>query len=278
MRCLRLGLACLAALAPVFGPGLAYGQAHVRDLSLEKDPTQFVGLDQRLGAALRPELTLRDEGGREVRLLEVADGKPFVLALVYYSCPRLCTEVLNGTVSCLRELSLRMGTDYHFVAVSIDPSETPELAARKRSAYLESLGERGSEAGWHFLTARSEVIAEIASTVGYRYVFDERAQQYAHASGLIVVTQEGRLSHYFYGVRYSAKDLRLALVEASAGEIGNAVDQLLLLCFHYDPTTGRYGFAIFALIRALGVATVVALACCIFVFLRRERRASPAGS
>ena len=241
------------------------------------DPTQDIGIDQRLGERVPLELIFRDEDGREVRLGDYFGERPVVVALVYYECPMLCTLVLNGMVRSFRALSLDIGEDFEIVTVSIDPTETPELALSKKEGYLASYVEGaerpGAAAGWHFLTGEQQAIDALAEAVGFRYVYDEEAGEYAHASGIMVATSEGVLSRYLYGIEYITRDLRLALVEASQGQVGSFVDQVLLLCYHYDPTTGRYGFAIMAALRTGGIATVGLIVGFVLLSLRRERRA-----
>jgi protein SCO1/2 len=196
-----------------------------------------------------------------------------VLALVYYSCPRLCTEVLNGSVRMLRAMDrLSVGTDFQFVAVSIDPKDTPDIASRKRDTYLEALGAAGRADGWHFLTGDQASITRLARTVGFRYVYDEHSGQYAHDGGIVVITPQGKVSHYFFGVEFSAFDVRLALIDAAQGKIGSIVDHILLLCLHYDPVRGQYGFWIIGALRLAGVATLAVLGIFMLRSLRREKR------
>jgi len=231
-----------------------------------------VAFDQRLGATLPLAAQVRDESGRTVTLGELMDGKPAILALVYYQCPMLCTQVLNGLASCLEVLEFDAGREFEILTVSFDARETPDLAAAKKAAYLKRYERPGADQGWHFLTADSATVREIADTAGFRFVWDEPMNQFAHASGIVVVTPEGKLSHYFYGVEYPPKDVRLSLVEASDNKIGGFVDQVLLYCFHYDPTTGKYGAAVLNLMRLAGGATVIALAAWLLTMRRRERR------
>ena len=236
-------------------------------------PLREVGFDQRLDAQVPLELEFTDENGEVVELSRYFGSKPVVLLLVYYECPMLCTQVLNGFVSALRALSLDPGEDFEIVTVSIDPRDTPTLALRKRTRYVSEYGRAEAASAWHFLTGTESSIARLADAVGFRFRFDAESNQYAHASGFVTLTPQGRVSKYFYGVEYSPRDLRLALVESSAGRIGTLVDQVLLLCYHYDPTTGKYGVAIMTLVRVLGLLTVGALGGFIVVMLRRERRA-----
>jgi protein SCO1/2 len=238
----------------------------------QKSLLSEVRFDQRLDTLLPLELTFRDERGA-VRPLRMYFGeKPVVLALVYYRCPMLCTQVLNGLVTSLRALELSAGKDFEVVLVSIDPRETPAMALKKKQSYLHRYGRPESAAGWHFLTGDQENIERLAAAVGYQYRYDPKSDQYAHASGLMVLTPQGRLARYFYGIDYPTRDLRLSLVEASAGKIGSPVDQVLLFCFHYDPATGRYGLAIVRLLRVAGMLTVAALGSFVALSLWRERR------
>ncbi len=231
-----------------------------------------VGLDQRLNEQAPLDLSFRDEVGRAVRLRDYFGKKPVVLSLVYYECPMLCTMVLNGLLRSLRAIRFDAGNQFQVVIVSIDPRETPAIAAAKKETYLGQYRRAGASEGWHFLTGAEPEIQQLARAVGFRYAYDPKTGQYAHASGVIVLTPEGKLSRYFYGIEYSARDLRLGLVEASANKIGSAVDQVLLFCYHYDPLTGKYGLIIMNLLRAAGVATVLALGSFVVVMFRRERQ------
>jgi len=231
-----------------------------------------VGIDQRLNNQVPLDLTFRDESGREVKLGEYfKPGKPVLLTLVYYECPMLCNQVLNGVVGTLDAVTFTPGKEFEVVTVSFDPREGPELAAKKKETYLKRYRREGADAGWHFLTGDKDSIDKLANSVGFRYVWDEQSQQFAHASAIMVITPEGKLSHYFYGIEYSPKDLRLALVEASKGEIGSPVDALVLYCYHYDPATGRFA-PVMAVLRAAGVLTVFGVAALMYYLTRRTRR------
>jgi protein SCO1 len=231
-----------------------------------------VGFDQRLDAQVPLEVPLRDEAGRTVHLGDYAGTRPVVLTLNYYNCPMLCTIELNGLLRSLLTLSFDVGDQFEIVTLSINPRETPALAAAKKAGYLRRYGRAGAERGWHFLTADEDSIRQVARAVGFRYVYDPKSDQYAHPAGFVILTPQGRVSRYFYGVEYPPRDLRLGLIEASAGKIGTPVDQLLLLCFHYDSSTGKYNFAIMSAIRILSVATVLALGTFMLVMFRRDRR------
>ena len=229
-----------------------------------------VGIDQKLNEQVPLDLKFRDESGQEVELGKYFGKKPVVLSLVYYNCPMLCTQVLNGMTSTFKILPFEIGNQFDVVTVSFDPRETPKLAEEKKESYLQRLGKPNAAAGWHFLTGDEASIKRLADAVGFRYTFDSATNQYAHASGIMVLTPQGKISHYFYGIEYSAKDLRLGLVEAADGKIGSRVDQLLLYCYHYDPTTGKYAWVI-NLYRWGGALTVLAMAGMLFL-LRRPRR------
>lgn len=236
--------------------------------------TEHVGIDQNLGAELDLELPFLDESGRDVRLGEYFDERPVVLVLAYYECPQLCTMVLNGTLQSLRAIrAYDCGRDYEVVVISIDPGESPELARAKRDAYVAEYGRAGAEEGWHFLVGPEASIRSVADAAGFRYVYDPKTDEYAHASGIMVTTPDGHLSRYFYGVEYVTKDLQLGLVEASEGRIGTLTDKVLLLCYMYDPATGEYGLAIMTSLRILGGVTVVLMFGYIARMLLRERAA-----
>ena len=244
-------------------------------LALVQDAAQIVrevGIDQRLGERVSLGTPFVDEAGRAVVLGDAFGERPVVLVFVYNRCPMLCTQVLNGLVRSLRPIDLDPGEDFEIVTVSIDPKETTELAARKKAAYVADYGRPGAEDGWRFLVGTEESIRTLTREVGFRYVYDPATDEYAHASGFVVLTPEGVLSRYFYGIENAAGDVRLALVESSEGRVGSLVDQLLLLCYHYDPTTGRYGFAILSALRILGALTVAGIAALVGLMLLRARR------
>lgn len=231
-----------------------------------------VDIEQRLNNQIPLDLKFRDESGREVRLAEYfAKGKPVALTLVYYECPMLCNQVLNGAVGAFQGLSFSAGKEFEVVTVSFDPREGPELAAKKKETYLRRYKREGAEAGWHFLTGDKASIDALAESVGFRYVWDEQSQQFAHASAVMVATPGGKLSHYFYGIDYAPKDLRLALVEASEGKIGSPVDSLLLFCYHYDPASGRFA-PVMSVLRAAGVLTVAGVVALLLYLRRKSKR------
>jgi protein SCO1/2 len=254
-------LACaLAALAPV--------RAQDRlPASLPK-----IGLDQRLNAQVTPDLEFRDEAGRAVRLGAYFRGKPVILVLAYYRCPMLCNQVLNGLLDGLRKVSLNAGDDFEVVVVSFDARETPGLAAAKKAVHVEAYGRPGAEHGWHFLTGEQPAIDALTGAVGFRYAYDAKLDQFAHASGIMVLTPEGKISRYFYGIRYPPRGLQLGLVEASAAKIGTPADRVLLLCYEYDPATGQYTPAVMKLVRLGGVLTLLGLGAFLMLARRYERR------
>jgi protein SCO1/2 len=228
-----------------------------------------VGFDQHLGDIVPLEAVFRDESGRAVKLGDYFGRRPVVLSLAYYECPMLCTVTLNGLASALDVLAFDPGRDFEVVTVSFEPKETPELAAAKKAAYLRRYKRPGAAAAWHFLTGDAEAIRRLTGAVGFRYAWDERTKQYAHASGIVVLTADGRLARYLYGVEYAPKDLRFAIVEASQGRILSPVDRLLLYCYHYDPELGRYGKSVMALLRVAAVLTLGAIGAMIFGLRRR---------
>ncbi|HWQ53304.1 MAG TPA: SCO family protein [Bryobacteraceae bacterium] len=221
------------------------------------DALKGIGIEQKLNNQLPLDALFRDETGRTVRLGSYFGSKPVLLALVYFECPMLCTQVLNGMESSLKVVTLNPGRDFEVVAVSFDPKDTPELAEAKKANYLRRYGRAGTESGWHFLTGDAASIKALTEAVGFHYRWDEPTKQFVHASGIMVATPQGRLSHYFYGVDYSARDVRLALVESATNKIGNPVDQLLLFCYHYDPATGKYGAIAMNMVRLGGAVFVL---------------------
>lgn len=234
---------------------------------------QGVGIDQRLDRQLPLDLMFKDEAGRDVALSSFfRTGKPVVLALVYYRCPMLCTQILSGLGSSLKAMTLNPGQDFEVVSVSFDPADTPETAAARKQTYLKRYNRPNTANGFHFLTGTEESIKALTSAVGFRYRYDAATDQFAHASGIMIATPEGRLSRYFYGVEYAPRDVRLGLVEASANKIGSPVDQVLLFCFHYDPATGKYGAVAINLLRISGAAFVLIGGAFLLVMLKREKR------
>ncbi len=243
---------------------------------------QDVGIDQKLNQQVPLDLNFRDENDQPVKLAQYFGKRPVILSLVYYSCPMLCTQILNGMIASFKVLEFQPGQQYEIVTVSFDPRESPALAAAKKSLYVNYLPVDRREAamkGWHFLTGDEANIKALAAAVGFRYHWDEATNQFAHASGIMVLTPGGKLAQYYYGIEYSARDLRLGLVEASASRIGTPVDQLLLYCYHYDPATGTYGAAVMNLVRLGGVLTILAIIIFLLAMRRRNsgRISLPAG-
>jgi protein SCO1/2 len=232
---------------------------------------QEIGFDQRLGEGVPLDLAFTDETGKSVKLSDYFGKKPVVLSLVYYQCPMLCTLSLNGLAGALEVLSFVPGQEFEVVTVSFDPKEGPVLAAAKKKAYMARYKRSEAERGWHFLTGSKESVDALTKAVGFRYVWDADTKQFAHPAGMLVATPEGRVSHYLFGVEYSPKDLRLALVDAAGGKIGNTVDQVLLFCYQYDPKTGRYSASILSVLRLLAVATVLAIGGFILTTSMRRR-------
>jgi protein SCO1/2 len=236
-----------------------------------------IHIDQKLDSPIPLDLPFTDETGRQVRLRDYFGKRPVILALVYYECPMLCTQVLNGLVTALTVMNFEPGREFDVVAVSFNPREGPGLASQKKAAYLERYGRPHTAAGWHFLTGSEASIKQLTDAVGFRYAYDDAIKQYAHGAAIEVLTPKGHISKYFYGIEYSARDIRLGLIEASEERIGTPIDDFLLFCYHYDPTTGKYGAAIIRLVRLGGVATVLAFLSFLAISLRRERAARPAG-
>jgi protein SCO1/2 len=235
---------------------------------------QGIGFDQNIDQHIPLDTVFRDESGAAVRLGDYFGKRPVVMVFAYYDCPMLCTQVIHGLSSALGVLSLQPGKDFEIVTVSFNPADTPASATAKKAVYLERYQQPGAAAAWHFLTGDQPSIERLTKAAGFRYAWDEDTKQFAHPSGIVVLTPEGRLAKYLFGIEYGPRDLRFAVVEASAGKVGSIVDSLLLYCYHYDPIMGRYGLVIMRAIRVAGAATVLALAAFIFVMLRRERRRS----
>ena len=231
-----------------------------------------VRIDQRLNGPLPLETEFRDESGRAVRLRDYFGDKPVILTFAYYTCPMLCPMMLEGMMKVLRITSLEFGRDFIGVNISINSRETPEIAAAKKAEILRGFEKPGANDNWHFLTGDELAIQKAADAAGFRFVYDPATEQFIHASGIMIVTPDGKMSRYFYGIEFAERDVRLGLVEAARGRIGSRVDQVLLFCFHYDPQTGKYGLAIMNVIRLIGTVTVLLLVVAFLLWLRRERR------
>ena len=273
--------AALAAYAQPGQPAPAQPSYSMQDSNLKPalpGALQGVGIDQKLDAQVPLNLVFRDEAGRALPLSTYFQNhKPVILALVYYRCPMLCTQILNGVASALKAVSLTPGRDFEVVAFSFDPKDTPELAASKKQMYVRRYGRPETANGWHFLTGDPTQIKALMDAVGFHYKYDPSTDQYAHASGVMIITPDGHLSKYFYGVEYAPRDLRLGLVEASANRIGNPVDQVLLFCYHYDPATGKYGAIAMNMVRLGGGAFVLICGAFLFIVFRRDWRRDKSG-
>jgi protein SCO1/2 len=271
---IAFAFAFLAGLVPV-RPAAAqnvgnYGRAPETPPQGLPAALREVGFDQRLGAALPLDATFVDDAGKTVRLGDYFGTKPLLLSLVYYECPMLCNMVLNGVVRSLRVLKFDAGNEFEILTLSFDPEETAELAAAKKKSYVESYGRQGAAAAWHFLTGDAAAIRAVCDSVGFRYTYDAETGEYAHASGIVVVTPDGRISRYFYGVEYAPKDLRLGLIEAADNKIGNVIDQAFLYCFRYDPEAGTYSAVVMNILRVAAAVTVVLVAGLLWILRRRE--------
>jgi protein SCO1 len=263
---MRWLVACLLVAATAVPANAAQARSPADDLIARVD------VEQHLGEPLPLDARFRDEDGRDVTLGSYFGRRPVVLALVYYECPMLCTLVLNGLVRAAKTLTQSAGQDFEIVVISFDPRETPELARKKRETYLAAYERPGAERGWHFLTGDAPAIEAVTGALGFRYAYDAASGQFAHAAAIYVATAEGRIARYLFGVEYAPRDLRLALVEAGGGKIGSLADHLLLLCFHYDPSTGRYSRVALGAMRITGAATVAGIILMVFLLQRRDRR------
>jgi protein SCO1/2 len=277
--CLLLSASCLLALgqpgmpqpnSPLYGERPGSGSV---SSGLPK-VLKSVGIDQRLNEQIPLDAVFRDEQGHDVQLRQFFQGKPVVLSLVYYTCPMLCNHVMNGEMGAFRQISFNIGDQFEVVTVSFDPRETPELAAAKKRTYVQAYNRPGAEAGWHFLIGDEANIKRLTEAVGFRYIWDEQTKQFAHASGIMVLTPEGKLARYFYGIEYPPKDLRLGLVEASQNKIGTPVDALMLYCYHYDPATGKYGAVVMNILRLAGGVSVVLIVGLLLVLRKRGRHSA----
>jgi protein SCO1/2 len=274
---LAVGFSMLVVCTASLVVSAQYAQPPQGGLSSQRPPDALknIGIDQRLNNQLPLGATFKDEAGNAVKLGDYfGRGRPVIISLVYYKCPMLCNQVLNGLVGSIRGQSAYLvGRDFDVVTISFDPRETPQDAAEKKKVTLNDLrrpDDPVAAAGWHFLTGEKSQIDAVADAVGFHYAFDTNTNQFAHASGVMVATPEGKLSRYFYGIEYAPRDLKLALVESSAGKIGSLADKITLYCYHYDPTTGKYGFAIMSAMRVGGIITVLGLIALIMI-LRRAR-------
>lgn len=228
-----------------------------------------VGIEQHLNDQIPPELTFHDENGNQVRLADYFGKKPMILNLVYYQCPMLCGEVLSELESALRALKFDVGNQFDVLTVSFDPREAPAMATAKKAELLKRYGRPGAAQGWHFLTGPQPSIDALTKAAGFRYEYDSKSGQFAHTTAIMVLTPEGRIAQYYYGVEYAPKDLRLGLIQASQNKIGNLVDQVLLYCYHYDPATGKYGAVVMRILQLAGAATILTLGLLMIVMFRK---------
>ena len=268
---LSLSLSVVAMAQPGYPSAPAGSQPRSTPASQRPAIMDEIGIDQKLNDQLPLDLKFLDENGQERRLGEYFGSKPVLLLPVFYECPQLCNQILTGFVMSLRAMSLEVGKDFTAVAFSFDSREKPALAAKKKEGYVKSYGKPEAAAGWHFLTGSEESIKALTQAIGFRYAWDPETNQYAHASGIMIATPDGKLSRYMYGVEYAPRFLRLALVEASQGKIGSIVDQVLLLCYHYDPTTGQYGLIIMNVIRGLAILLLVAMGIIFLIFRGKNK-------
>ena len=269
---MRIGLLALTLVAA------AWGQSSKQTPGAQENLLKEVAFEQKLNSQLPLDLPFRDETGREVKLGEYFQDKPVVLVPVYFECPMLCNLTMSELVKTLKVVTLNPGSDFRVVMFSFDPNEKPELAAEKKKAYLKRYNRQGTDAGWTFLTGTEDSIKSLTGAMGFRYSYDPSIKQFAHAAGFLIATPAGKISRYLFGIEYAARDLRLALVESSAGKIGDPVSQLLLMCFHYDPTSGRYTMGVLTAIRAAGVLTVALIGGFLILSIRREKRQKNLGA
>jgi len=261
----------LDALASVLAALLLSVSVLAQPAGVRPPVLKDVGIDQLLNNQVPGDLRFQDESGKTVRLSDYFGDKPIVLSLVYYDCPQLCTQVLTGLLGTLRTLPMSPGTDFISLTVSFDPKEKSDLAAAKKREYIERLGKQEAAAGWHFLTGEESQIVALTRAVGFRYVWDPVTSQYAHASGIMVLTPDGKVSRYFYGIEYAPRDLRFGLLDASAGRIGSLADQIVLYCYQYDPARGTYSLVLMRLLRIFAAITLVSIVGLI-LFLRHQTK------
>lgn len=271
-----------AALVAALASGAALAQAAAPSMNPAEGGTNQklaifdkIGIDQKLNQQVPLDLTFTDENGQKVKLSQYFGNKPVILSLVYFQCPMLCSQVLAGLTGTLNGIvRFNVGRDFEVVTVSFDPRDTAKDAAANKSSYLRRYRREGAEKGWHFLTGNKDQIAALAGAVGFRYAWDPEIQQFAHASGIMLLTPDGRVAQYYYGIEYAPRDVQLGLIEASKGKIGNVVDQVLLYCYHYDPAKGKYGAAIFNILRISALVTMLVLGGFVIVMFRRDAQAA----
>jgi len=266
-------IACVVAIWTVLGSvaGAQFWQPREPEKDTNVSLTRDVSIEQKLNEQVPLDLTFRDESGQTVTLRQYFGKKPVLLTLVYYECPSLCGLVLQGLLKSLRVINYTPGEQFEIVTVSISPTETPELAAAKKANFLKEYGREEAAAGWHWLTGDEKNIRALADAVGFRYVYDPKTKQYAHAAGIMLLTPSGKISRYFYGIEYSPRDLRLGIIDASQGKVGSLVEKVILFCYQYDPTTGKYGLLVVRLIQLGGLLTLLVLGGFIGTMFYRER-------
>jgi protein SCO1/2 len=261
-------LTALAFTIPAFGQGMSQGMMSP-PATMRPPGLKDVGIQQNLNTQIPADLTFRDENGKTVKLGDYFGRKPIILSLVYYQCTMLCGEVLNGLDTALRVVKFDVGNQFDVVTVSFDPKDTPEIATIKKAEYLKRYKRPGAENGWHFLTGQQPAIDALTKAAGFQYQYDPKTEQFAHSTAIMILTPEGKIAQYYYGVEYAPKDLRLGLIQASNHKIGNVVDEVLLYCYHYDPNTGKYGAAIFKILRLSGAATILIMGVFLGILIRR---------
>lgn len=230
-----------------------------------------VGLDQHLNQQIPLDLTFKDENGQPVQLKQYFGSRPVILSLVYFQCPMLCSQVLSGMAGAFNGIRrFSVGRDFDVLTVSFDPRDTPENAAESKKTYLQRYRRAGAAQGWHFLTGNKQAIDALAGAVGFRYAWDPQIQQFAHASGIMLLTPDGRLAQYYYGIEYAPRDLQLGIIEASQGKIGSLADKFILYCYHYDPARGKYGAVVFNILRVSALATLLTLGGFMIIMFRRD--------
>jgi len=262
---------------PAWGQGMNRAVAQGRtsmSASVTPPGLEHVGIEQRLNQQIPPDLMFRDETGKPVRLGDYFGKRPLILNLVYFHCTMLCPEVLSGLTAAMKVLKFDVGKDYDVLTISFDPRDTPEIAAATKAEYIRRYGRPGAAAGWHFLTGQQPSIDALTKAAGFGYKYIDGSGQFAHATAIMVLTPDGRLAQYYYGVEYAPKDLRLGLVQASDNKIGSVVDEVLLYCYHYDPATGRYGAVITRVLKLGGIVTILLLGFGIALLLRLGPRNS----
>ncbi len=261
--------------SPLYSPKVYDPTAEASQSNGLPPALKAVGIEQKLGATLPLDTELKDEDGKLVKLSDYfTSGRPVIVTFVYFDCPMLCNQVLNGLTGSLKGMSFDAGKEFDVVAISFDAREfdNPTLAKNKKASYMERYGRAGTEGGWHFLTGTQTSIDAVTSAAGFSYKWDEKSNQFAHAAAVMIASPEGKLTRYFYGIDYSPKDIKFGVMESAENKVGNAAEKLLLYCYHYDPSTGKYGLAILNVIRLGGIATLIGLGAMCFVFWRRNKK------